>query len=61
MPDKPTKEAIEYWIDQCLDHETNLTKWEYDFVKSIEEQFEKRGTLSERQCEVLERIYAEKT
>jgi hypothetical protein len=37
-----------------------LTKWETDFVASITEQFETRKSLSDRQFEILERIYAEK-
>ena len=33
------------------------TEWEYDFMESITEQFEERGTLTEKQQEVLGRIY----
>lgn len=39
----------------------SLSKWEEDFVESVSEQFERRGSLSDRQAEILERIYAEKT
>jgi hypothetical protein len=38
-----------------------LTKWEEDFLESVGEQFEERGHLSERQMEIVERIYSEKT
>ncbi len=38
-----------------------LTKWEEQFIESLTEQFEERGHLSERQMEILERVYAEKT
>lgn len=38
-----------------------LTKWEEDFVISVTDQFERTHNLSERQFEILERIYAEKT
>lgn len=38
-----------------------LTKWEEDFIASITDQFDTRGSLSDRQFETLERIYAEKT
>ena len=33
------------------------SEWEYDFMGSITEQFEERGSLSEKQEEILERIY----
>ncbi len=36
----------------------DLTAWEQDFLPSVREQFEKRGTLSDAQLEALERIYA---
>lgn len=38
-----------------------LTKWEEDFINSVREQFQARRSLSDRQIEILERIYAEKT
>lgn len=38
-----------------------LTKWESDFVESVTDQYSHRGTLTHKQFEVLERIYAEKT
>lgn len=38
-----------------------LTEWEDNFVSSIRQQFESRGDLSQKQFEILERIYAEKT
>ena len=56
---KPTR-VLQDWIDQCIES-TQLTHWERDFVESVGEQLERRGTLSERQQEILERIYAEKT
>lgn len=38
-----------------------LTKWEEGFIESITDQFNRTFNLSERQFEILERIYAEKT
>jgi len=38
-----------------------LTRWEERFVISVRDQFDRRGTLTDKQCEVLERIYMEKT
>lgn len=53
------------WIDAIKTDGINLSKWEEDFVDSLEEQIESRKgreePLSEKQAEILERIYAEKT
>jgi hypothetical protein len=49
------------WIADIKLHGLNLTKWEEDFVESIDEQLADGRSLSERQAEILERIYAEKT
>lgn len=38
-----------------------LTDWERSFMESITDQWDRTGRLSERQAEILERIYAEKT
>ena len=56
-----TKETIEHFLSS-LDHPVKeLTAWESNFIISITDQFERRGTLSDKQFEILERIYAEKT
>jgi hypothetical protein len=55
------KELHLSWAELCKSHGVNLTKWELDFVESIIDQLEKGRYLSERQAEILERIYAEKT
>ena len=34
-----------------------LTPWEEEFINSIYEQFDEKGDLSNKQCEILERIY----
>ena len=48
-------------IDEVNMHGVNLTKWEKDFMESITEQFAGRKSISDKQEEILERIYAEKT
>ena len=58
---KQPKEAIKHWIDTIQTEGRNLTKWETDFIESLADQFEGRGSVSEKQQEILERIYAEKT
>lgn len=59
MTQKP--ETIEYWIETINTEGINLSKWELDFVESIEEQFKIKNWISDRQEEILERIYADKT
>lgn len=54
-------EVVRLWIQTCLEEGQGITKWENDFLVSIEEQFKRRGSLSEKQLEILERIYADKT
>ena len=34
-----------------------FNKWEHDFLESIREQFDSRGSLSERQEEILQKLY----
>lgn len=51
---------IKDWIEQCS-RSRRLTKWERDFIDSLEEQFEERGWISDKQEEILERIYADRT
>lgn len=58
-----TKEpkVIEHWITTVNEEGRGLSKWELDFMESITEQFEKRNSISDKQEEILERIYSEKT
>jgi len=55
------KQIIDRMLNKLLldvEHETSdFTKWEQDFLLSLGEQFERKGDLSNRQCEILERIY----
>ena len=50
---------IDYMLGHCADfcEGNKLTVWERDFIESICEQFERTRFLSEKQLEVLERIY----
>ena len=56
-----SKAVIQDWLQQIEDFGRGLTKWEKDFVESISEQLDSSGSISDRQEEILERIYAEKT
>lgn len=51
---------VAQWIQDVLESGKGLSKWEEDFVASLEEQFEKRKSLSDKQLEILERIYTDK-
>ena len=53
--------TIQHWLDTIDTEGHRLTKWETDFVDSIHEQWDERGSITDRQEEILERIYSEKT
>lgn len=54
------KEVLKQWIVAVNDEGRKLTDWEVQFMESITEQFDNSGSLSEKQEEILERIYTEK-
>lgn len=59
-----TRETIEHFLSALEDASQvtkPLTKWEEGFLMSVRDQFDRRGTLSDGQFNVLESIYAEKT
>lgn len=45
-------ERVDDYFDDSL-----VTDWERNFIESISEQFDNRGDLSDKQVEILERIY----
>ena len=49
--------AVRYALGYCADNLDRLTDWEQDFIESVTDQFERSGHLSEKQEDVLERIY----
>lgn len=55
------KQQITEMLEALETPSKELTKWEENFLESLAEQFEKRGTLSDRQFEILDRIHTEKT
>lgn len=61
MPTPRTREMILHMIGELQTPAKTLTKWEENFVSSISDQFDRRGSLSDKQFEILESIYAEKT
>ena len=62
MSDPFSTEDVRRMIDMVnRQADKELTAWEQQFMESITDQFDRSGTLSVRQLEILERIYAEKT
>lgn len=49
------------WIINVNEDGVNLTKWELSFMESITDQFNRKNWISDKQEEILERIYVEKT
>ena len=55
-------EVYQSWVDAIYDEASdNLTTWETNFVESIGGRLAFGNNLTERQAEILERIYTEKT
>jgi hypothetical protein len=54
-------EQVKQMVDTIQNEGRNLTEWEDNFVKSCITQYKRKGSLSERQVEIIERIYAQKT
>lgn len=56
--DQPARsQMIELMLSVLINPNIELTQWESDFITSINDQYEKKKNLSDRQCEILERIY----
>ena len=54
-------DQVKRMVDTIQNEGRNLTEWEDNFIKSIVQQYKRKGSLSERQIEIVERIYANKT
>jgi hypothetical protein len=56
-----TKKEIQWMLHAIPTEEERgwvaLSEWEQGFVTSVREQFERRAQLSEKQLEVLRRVY----
>lgn len=58
---KYTPEQLQGFVAAIEEADVELSKWEEDFVANIRERLERRWELSDRQVEILDRLYAEKT
>ena len=52
---------IAQMIEDCEQHSDKLTEWECDFIDSIAMQYGRKGTLTEKQSEQLNRIWEKAT
>ncbi len=57
LREQTIKRMIETLIRSLENAGRDYTQWEADFVYSLSEQFEEKGNLSQKQCEILERLY----
>jgi hypothetical protein len=55
-PEELTDDAIDYILAN-LAADTRLTKWERGFVESVTDQWDRDRSLSEKQKEVLGKIW----
>jgi hypothetical protein len=51
---------IQAMIDELESPRKELSPWERQFVESVSDQFTRRGFLSEKQEETLQKIHEEK-
>ncbi|KKL19927.1 hypothetical protein LCGC14_2460580 [marine sediment metagenome] len=48
---------IPIMIEDCLQRESKLSEWEAEFIDSIDSQLRGEGSLTQKQQEMLERIW----
>ena len=51
------KKMIRRMLNVCVTSEEKLTTWESGFIESIDNTFATYEKLTDRQCEILEKIY----
>jgi len=56
-----TVEQVQEMIDKIEAEARGLTEWEQHFINDMVKVFPRTANLSEKQLEVIERIYAAKT
>jgi hypothetical protein len=57
---RQNRETLISWIKSVNDEGRKLTDWELHFMETITDHTDNGGNLSEKQEEILERIYTEK-
>ena len=48
---------ISTMLEDSEKRESKLTEWEATFIDSLSSQYIKRGSLSEKQCDIPEKIW----
>lgn len=48
-------------VADCINRQSKMTDWEVNFIASLDEQLDQGKSLSERQTEILERIWEKVT
>lgn len=48
---------IKEMLDACANYLDDMAEWEQSFVESVTDQFERTGSLSPKQLEILERLH----
>lgn len=51
---------IKWTLEACIDVIDECTEWEQGFLRGVEEQFRKRGSLTDSQFDTLEKIYEQR-
>ena len=55
-------EVLQQWIDTIQDEASDkLSNWEINFMENISSRVASKWPLTQRQEEILEKIYSEKT
>lgn len=57
---KYDKEFVKEMLERTTNEGQDLTDWENQFIESITDQYNRKGSLSDKQIDILERIYTEK-
>jgi hypothetical protein len=60
-PRSDRTELIKHMLEALQTPQKSLSTWENQFLESISDQFDRTKSLSEKQFDRLETIYAEKT
>ena len=55
------RKVNEHYITSINEEGRNLTDWEKSFMYDVSDWFDRGGNLSEKQEEIVKRIYDEKT
>ena len=48
-------------LDGLAPEQRRMSQWEQNFLDSVTEQYDSRGSLSEKQMEILERLWVRYT